>query len=39
MLPDFRNVLLDIKKYFNIEQQLSIYNVQYKDRWGIVLQN
>ena len=33
--PCFEVALLEIKKYYKIEQQLSNFNTRYVDRWHI----
>ena len=34
--PCFEVALLEIKKYYKIEQQLSNFNTRYVDRWHII---
>ena len=34
--PCFEVALLEIKKYYKIEQQLSNFNARYVDRWHII---
>ena len=34
--PCFEVALLEIKKYYMIEQQLSNFNTRYVDRWHII---